>query len=137
MRSPVLWLSFAWAVVWILVVIVAWHGADVAVIVALVGFAGTVTGAVITAVTQLVQASVAERKRSATDDVRKALLSRMLDCDGWRELTTLMHGIGADEETTKRLLLERGARASETGKPIWALVSRKPLPAFRKGQDDD
>lgn len=46
----------------------------------------------------------------------------------WRELSTLMHVIGADEETTKRLLLEVGARASEDGKSLWGLVTRNPLP---------
>ena len=35
--------------------------------------------------------------------------------------------IGADEEKTKRLLLQIGARASEDGQPKWALKSRAPL----------
>lgn len=45
----------------------------------------------------------------------------------WRNLSTLSHVIGADEETTKRLLLEVGARASEDGKDLWAMKSRAPL----------
>lgn len=46
----------------------------------------------------------------------------------WRKLETLKHVIGADEETTKRLLLEVGARASEDGQPLWGLIERNPLP---------
>lgn len=46
----------------------------------------------------------------------------------WRRLDTLSHIIGADEETTKRLLIEIDARASENGEPLWALVSRQPFP---------
>lgn len=46
----------------------------------------------------------------------------------WRKLETLMHVIGSDEETTKRLLLQVGARASEDGKPLWGLIERNPMP---------
>lgn len=46
----------------------------------------------------------------------------------WRKLETLMHVIGADEETAKRLLLEVGGRASEDGQPLWGLIERNPLP---------
>ena len=46
----------------------------------------------------------------------------------WREFDTLGHVIGDDEITTKRVLLELDARASENGKPLWGLVSRNPLP---------
>lgn len=46
------------------------------------------------------------------------------------ELTIAWIGvIGADEETTKRLLLEIGARSSEDGRPLWALIRRQPLPS--------
>lgn len=45
----------------------------------------------------------------------------------WRKLETLMHVIGANDEKTKRLLLEIGARASEDGQNLWALKSRAPL----------
>jgi hypothetical protein len=50
----------------------------------------------------------------------------------WRKLDTLMHVIGADEQTTKRLLLEIGARASEDGQPLWGLISRNPLPSGKQ-----
>ena len=37
----------------------------------------------------------------------------------WRKFETLRHVIGSDEETTKKLLLEVGARASEDGQALW------------------
>ena len=39
---------------------------------------------------------------------------------------------GADEQTTKRLLIEVGARASEDGQPLWGLVERNPLPSIKQ-----
>jgi hypothetical protein len=45
----------------------------------------------------------------------------------WWELHTLMHVIGADEETTKRLLIEIGARGSEDGKDFWGLIKHHPF----------
>lgn len=64
------------------------------------------------------------------DDARKKLLRRMLEDERfrWRNLSTLQHVIGADEDTTKRLLLEIEARASEDGSDVWGLISRNPFP---------
>ncbi len=50
----------------------------------------------------------------------------------WRKLETLKHVIGADEATTKNLLLQIGARASEDGQPLWGLLERNPLPKEEK-----
>ncbi|MCC5886787.1 MAG: hypothetical protein JJT88_10165 [Gammaproteobacteria bacterium] len=71
-----------------------------------------------------------DRQAVRRDQPRKTLLLRMFENreHSWRRLDTLMHVIGADEETTKRLLLELGARASEDGKPLWGLIARNPLP---------
>lgn len=67
-------------------------------------------------------------RSSKLDEKRKELLKRMLSGErNWRKLTTLSHVIGADEDTTKRLLLEIDARASEGGENIWGLISRNPL----------
>jgi hypothetical protein len=71
--------------------------------------------------------------RSRKDKARKQLLRNMLEAKNqaypqrWRSLTTRMHVIGASEETTKRLLLEIGARASENGQDLWGLVKYHPL----------
>lgn len=64
---------------------------------------------------------------------RKDLLLKLLN-DGahdWRELETHQHLIGADEATTKRLLIDIGAQASENGNPIWALIGKQLLPRKR------
>ena len=45
----------------------------------------------------------------------------------WRKLQTLSRIIGADYETTTRLLIEIGARGSEKENEVWALLSEKPL----------
>ena len=50
----------------------------------------------------------------------------------WRELQTLSRIIGADYQTTTRLLIELGARGSEKENEVWALLSKKPLRQARK-----
>ena len=70
------------------------------------------------------------RRSSKLDNERKKLLKNMLIRPEWpwRSLTRLAHVIGADEDTTKRLLLESGARGDENGQPKWSLISRVGLP---------
>lgn len=100
------------------------------IVIALIGVAGAVVGSVAT-ITAGVVAHFLERKAAEKrDKPRKVLLLEMLSKPEytWRQFGTLMHVIGADEETTKHLLLEIGARASEDGKSLWGLVSRNPLP---------
>ncbi len=62
------------------------------------------------------------------DKSRKAILLSMLQGDGWRKIETLSGVIGADHETTKRLLFDLVARGSESVKDVWALTSKHPLP---------
>lgn len=101
-----------------------------AVVIALIGVTGAVIGSISTIALQWVKHYLQERSVTQRDKPRKDLLLEMLNNPkyNWRELATLMHVIGSDEETTKRLLLEVGARASEDGKPIWGLIKRNPLP---------
>lgn len=93
----------------------------------IVGLLGVLLGGVGTA---WIQHYLVSKKQDQLDDARKVLLKAMLEDDDheWRKLTTLGHVVGADDDTTKRLLLVLGARASEDGEPVWALLSRKPLP---------
>ncbi|UXB29287.1 hypothetical protein K7568_05595 [Stenotrophomonas maltophilia] len=100
------------------------------VVIALIGIAGAVIGSVATVVANLVSQWWQERAAAAREKPRKNLLLAMLNKPEyqWRSLDTLMHVIGSDEVTAKRLLLEVGARASEDGKRQWGLVSRNPLP---------
>ena len=70
------------------------------------------------------------------DDRRKKLLKVALENpppdNEWRDLSTLSRIIGADYETTTRLLIEIGARGSEKEKEVWVLLSEKPLGHTRK-----
>lgn len=65
------------------------------------------------------------------DNKRKELLKTALENPPpgteWRKLQTLSRIIGANYETTTRLLIELGARGSETENEVWALRSKKPL----------
>jgi hypothetical protein len=100
------------------------------IVIALIGVAGAVIGSIATIAVQWLSHFLQERATAKKDKPRKDLLLEMLrspKCQ-WRKLETLMHVIGADEETTKRLLLEVGARASEDGQLLWGLIERNPLP---------
>ena len=70
------------------------------------------------------------RRPDKLDDGRKKVLRQMLEDQRfqWREIATLAHVTGADFDTTKRLLLEIDARASENGNDVWGLISRHPFP---------
>ncbi|MBZ0113223.1 MAG: hypothetical protein K8J08_12220 [Thermoanaerobaculia bacterium] len=100
------------------------------VIIALIGVAGAVIGSIATVAVQWLSHLLDQKTIEKHEKPRKNLLTGMLRAPEyrWRRLETLMHVIGADEETTKRLLLEIGARASEDGQPLWGLVERNPLP---------
>lgn len=104
------------------------------VVIALIGVAGAVIGSIATVAVQWLSHHLQQCAAKERDKPRKALLLTLLKSEkhSWRELKTLMHVVGADEETTKRLLLELGARASEDGKPVWGLISRNPLPEGRQ-----
>jgi len=99
------------------------------IIIALIGIAGAVVGSVATMAGNLLMHWLKQRTAFEKDQPARALLIEMLSDDDyvWRKLDTLMHVIGADEERTKSLLLEVGARASEDGQEKWALKSRAPL----------
>jgi hypothetical protein len=55
----------------------------------------------------------------------------MLEARDWRKLLTLSSVVGADADTTRRLLIELGARGSEKigvgGDEVWGLLSKHPL----------
>jgi hypothetical protein len=98
--------------------------------IALIGVAGAVIGSLATIAGNAVLHCLKERAAAKRDEPRKDLLREMLKNPDyqWRRLDTLMHVIGADEKTTKNLLLQIGARASEDGQPLWGLKERNPLP---------
>jgi hypothetical protein len=73
---------------------------------------------------------IRNRRQNRLDKARKKLLRQMLNVPQypWRNLETLSSVIGADEETTRRLLLEIDARGAENDPTVWGLISRNPLP---------
>lgn len=105
--------------------------ADTSFWVAMVGLAGVVIGAVVTVVGNIALHKIQDRPRQKLDDSRKKLLVTMLNDSrfpkGWRELSTLGRVIGADDETTKRLLFKVGARGSEKNDDMWGLLERHPF----------
>lgn len=105
--------------------------ADTTFWVAIIGFVGAVIGAVLTLVGNLLLHWFKDRPRQILDNGRKNLLKTMLDDsrfpNRWRRLSTLSRVIGADEETTKRLLIEVGARGSEKDDGFWGLITRHPF----------
>ena len=103
------------------------------IIIALIGVAGAVIGSVATVAVTWLRHYLQAKSDSKRDQPRKDLLLKMLNHKEhtWRSLDKLMHVIGTDETTTKRLLLEIGARASEDGQQLWGLTERNPLPDSR------
>lgn len=95
-----------------------------------------VAGGLIAVGGQLVVHWAQQRPQRKLDESRKETLKRLLDpehmpdsCkDGWRNLSTLQRVIGADRETTTRLLVEIKARGSTGKSEAWALIRDKPLP---------
>jgi hypothetical protein len=91
-------------------------------------------GALVGAVLVLLSALFWERfgPRARVDRLRKKLLMEMLTDDRFKErkrrLETLMRVIGADRETTTRLLVELGARGSEEDdNDLWMLSKKHPF----------
>ena len=95
--------------------------------------AGGVVGALSSLSTAFLNDYLKNKCKDKLDEARKVLLRQMLEDQrfDWREIATLAHVIGADFDTTKRLLLEIGARASENGNDVGGLISRHPFPSTR------
>jgi len=105
--------------------------ADTKYFTAIVGLIGVVIGSILTILGNITIHCLKERSAAKKDKSRKAVLLEMLEDDSypdhWRNLDTLMHVIGADEKTAKRLLLDIGGRASEDGQPKWGLTKYHPV----------
>lgn len=103
------------------------------IVIAFIGIGGAIVGSVATVSVAWLRHYLQAESEAKRDQPRKDLLLEMLQHQAhtWRSLDTLMHVVGSDEETTKRLLLELGARASEDGQNLWGLTTRNPLPDGR------
>jgi hypothetical protein len=99
--------------------------------IAIVGLIGGVVGGLLVIVGNLLLNWLQHRKEKALDEARKRLLEEMLNASDWRKLSTLFRVVGADRDTTTRLLIEIGARGSEKqredGEEVWGLISKHPL----------
>jgi hypothetical protein len=96
-----------------------------------IGVIGAFVGGFLTIVGQLVVHWLQNRRVRVLDEARTKLLRQMLGREDWRKLSTLSRVVGADTDTTRRLLIELGARGSEKprvdGEEVWGLISKHPL----------
>src|ERR1700690_506200 len=100
------------------------------IIVALIAVFGVIIGAFLNAGLEFFRFHLQTCKQNKLDTARKKILTTMLNEKKWtwRNLEKLKQVIGADEDTTIRLLIELEARGSEDGQPLWGLISRNPFP---------
>jgi hypothetical protein len=109
---------------------------DVSVSVAIIGLVGVVIGALLAILGNLLLHWVQDRPRRKLDKSRKTLLIKMLQDgrfqDKWRHISTLSRVVGADKETTERLLIEINARGSEKDDGLWGLIEFHPLEELNK-----
>jgi hypothetical protein len=99
--------------------------------VAIIGFGGVIVGAFVSFASEFAKHILKNRAQTKLDDKRKKLLKTMLDARDWHKLSTLSRVIGADADTTRRLLIDLEARGSELphvdGEESWGLISKHPL----------
>ena len=95
--------------------------------VAVFGLLGVVIGVLGTFLRDYLQ----DRHRRKLDKGRKEMLLEMLRDNRfpkkWRAIATMSRVVGADEEVTKRLLIEVGARGSEKDDGLWGLIEYHPF----------
>src|SRR5690349_6174959 len=95
----------------------------------LAAFLGALAGAVASLVGIVVTDCLKAWRKSRADQPRKELLRTMLEGGNrWRTLGTLANVVGLSEAEAKRLLIEIGARGSETDATLWGSIKRNPLP---------
>lgn len=101
--------------------------------IAVIGIIGGIVGAVFALAGNILLHWLKNRPQRKCDEKRKMLLKKMLDDERlperWRNLSTLSAVIGAEEQETKRLLIEVGARGSENNDGKWGLIKNHPFPA--------
>jgi hypothetical protein len=106
-------------------------GTNISLWIAVIGLIGVLLGSVITVIGNLLLHWLRFRPQRKLDTRRKNILNQMLRDiqfeSRWRKLSTMSRIIGADKETTKRLLIEIQARGSEKEDGLWGLIEYHPL----------
>lgn len=92
--------------------------------------AGSAIGIIGTLGATSLNAYLNRKKPDPAEVLAKKLLKDMLEAEKykWRTIRTLSNVIGLNEESTRKLLLEIGARGSERNPELWGLISRNSLP---------
>ncbi len=97
----------------------------------IIGLFGAIVGAVTALAGTWLTHYLQQKQHEKIDQPRRALLLEMLENpppgNDWRKLETLCGVIGATPAETTRLLIEIGARGSESGNDTWALKSKHPF----------
>lgn len=96
---------------------------------ALVGIGGVIVGSILQVAGQICIKAYDQRKSNIHEEKQKEMLIEMLSDKKfeWRNFETLSRVIGADDETTRRLLIEAGARGDQRPTGKWALIEDQPL----------
>jgi hypothetical protein len=101
--------------------------------VAMIGLVGAIIGAFLTILGNILLHWLKSRPKYKFDGQRINMLKKMLEDDRfvnkWRNLSTMANVIGADENETKRLLIQAGARGSEKADGKWGLIKYHPFPS--------
>ena len=107
------------------------HSTNTVLLTGIFSLLGAIIGASITVIGNILNDKIKSSREYIRNTNRRKILIQMLEDDRftekWRNFKTLKHVIGADDETTKQLLIECGARASEDGQDIWGLLKFHPL----------
>jgi hypothetical protein len=108
---------------------------------AVFGLLGVLVGGILQIVAQYLTdrrsrelAQEARDRAEELDNARKAILDEMLrGGDLWRAIDVCSKVIGADSDTTRRLLVELRARGSAGDNEVWGLIERVGLPVKERG----
>lgn len=95
------------------------------------GLWGVVIGAAATLAAVFLQHKLQQGRVEKVAKKRRDILKKMLENppkdSEWRSIEKLSQVVGATRDETTHLLIEIGARGSESDRDVWALEKDKPL----------
>lgn len=99
------------------------------------GLWGVVIGATATLAAVILQHRLQQGRAEKVAKKRRDILKKMLENPPkdaeWRSIEKLSQVVGATREETTHLLIEIGARGSESANDVWALEADQPLRSDR------